>query len=236
MVDEDPPKRKDAMDRSTLATLALMLATLPGTAHAESATQIAPPFDGAYTGEYGCALTSEGCASEATADEDGTLSLDVRVESLLNGRLPVPVRASAWTALTVEYDVPEITARRFLYTITLHIDQASATATAGVVGPPGHAWASAVAYAYHGDEGEGTSAALVDSDGVVAPSEASDREVTLSMTVGDGVSRTHGGRAYVSLEVEGWAGTGRRSTEPGGGSVSLAVALRAVSVTVDVIQ
>lgn len=220
--------------------IAVMLAMLPAAAHAESATQIAPPFDRVLS-RHGCLRTATGgvqlpgCTSGATVNADGSVAIDVRAQSPLDGRVPGPAGGSAWTGLAVDYDMPEVTARALVYTITLHVEHATATATAGEVGAPGHARAAASAYAYLGELSEETSVELVDSGGVSAPTELHDSVVTLSMLVGDGISRTFSGRASLLLEVEGSAETLSVSTNPPGGTVEMSVVARAISVTVEAI-
>lgn len=228
------------MIRIKILFVTCALLALPAGAHATE-TLVAPPFDRAHSAQ-GCLrlvpgeIVLPGCTSSANARVDGSLDLAVDVETLHGGTVPGPAGGYAATWLVVSSEVPAVTARVLIYTVTLHVERAEATAAAGAVGSAGDSSATMGTYVSIGDHEAYGRADIVESGGGYAPTSREDEDVIVSMVVGDGVRRVYGGTGQVSIDVQGGAYTNSVWLGPQGGKVGVTVDARVTAVTLEVIE
>lgn len=232
--------------RVTLLFVALVVA-LPGSASA-AAEQIAPNFDDAY-GYTDCGRVvyplppaPGACTASHDARIDGTLDIDLAAGTPLEGRVPGPSWASGSGELFLNRALPDVIARVFVYTVTVHVTRAAATGDQRPLSSAGSGSISLNAnvnldegerydfdYAYHD---------LVDLQGEWAPSSVSDEDITFTLVVGDGQSRVHVGRVSLFISAYANANAGTSVASPASvprGSVKVSLDAAVTSVTVDAI-
>lgn len=227
------------MIRMRFLLVAAALSLVPTPAHATEVS-VGPPFDSAWAYD-GCLrvtpgdIAIPGCTSAATADVDGSVTIDVQTKSPIDGSVPGPSGGSAWSDLSLNHTLPTVRARFIVYTITLHVEHAEANAVAGSVGSRGRAYGGVWGAVDLESGGNSDGVDLVDSDGY-STEVLDDSDVALTIALGDGVRRSFGGRADVYMEVYGQADTSGISLNPQGGSARISIDAKVTNVTYEVIN
>lgn len=227
------------MHKMGLLAVAMVLVAAPS--HAADVERIAPDFDHAEV-YGGCLRLTPGdvefpnCTYEATALEDGTVSMHLGAETPLDGAAPTPAGAGANAFLSATRDLPSVPARYFAYEVTVHIDSANASASA-----PGRVWFADVGFEVRASVTtsltswwDRTSDSHSETIATVAGgvTSVSDTDIVIPLLIGDGVRRANEGQVDIAIDFAGSATTfGPLS----GGEVDARIDARVTSVTVEAI-
>lgn len=224
-----------------LLVVAVMLIGAPSHASEE---RIAPDFADAFSASWcGSALptvptpSAEECRATSTAEADGGFSMRVQAEGSVGELVPAPAASNAWVYLGTGHELQDVSARYLLYSVVLHIDEASASADRPQRGTFGQGGMDIVARAYTYQptwEKRSSDVQEVRILEVHDPerSAISDREVVIPLLLGDGVRRVHNG--WVDVQIEMLAGV-QSFGSLAGGAIEARIDARVTSVTVEAI-
>lgn len=233
--------------RFSLLAVALVMA-LPGSASASGA-QIAPDFDsadgysdcGGYTSLVPAIPGS--CSAAADATVGGALTMDLQASTPFKGRVPGPNGAYADLYLQASRPLPAVTARLFLYTVTVHIRKAAATSSERPLSRNnGYGSVSLYADVSQNENGRYDSDSdyrdIVELGGDWAPSSVEDQDIVMTLVVGDGQSRVHQGNLHISIGAYANASAGGSISTSGvpRGSTQVVLDAAVTSVTVEALN